>query len=107
MSIQYFDFSDPDVLKAALKIGEVKYHDAMSSLNRQEDDVYRAAIKKEFGAFTEENARKCRLIIANDGTKHLTHMEKFLCTVYPPKQDRFLGSSAQVRVNLSVDYRIY
>lgn len=107
MDYQFFELSNPEVLKAALHIGETKYYAAMGAVNRQEDDVYRAAIEKEFGEFTEDNARKCSLIVTNDRTKHLLYGGKKLCTVFPPKQERFLSSSAQTKINISVDYKIY
>lgn len=83
-----------------------KISQAVNSLQRQKDEVYRQAIEKHFGDFTEDNAKKCRLVF-DKGVERLLHGEKILCEVYPPESPSFPGSSATYQITYTQRCRIF
>lgn len=83
-----------------------KLSQAVNSLQLQKDEVYRQAIEKHFGDFTEENAKKCSLVF-DKGVEMLCHGENVLCEVYPPEQLSFPGSTATYQITYTQRYRIF
>jgi len=98
-------------LKDAGKAGSVdviseKRIQAISQLQHEEESVYRSAIAKRFGEFSEENAKKCSLRMAGS-IKQLMYGDDVLCEVYPFEQPTFPGSSATNQITLTLKYRIF
>ncbi|EPJ1885668.1 hypothetical protein [Enterobacter asburiae] len=83
-----------------------KLSQAVLSLQHQKDEVYRQAIEKHFGDFTEENAKQCRLVF-DKGIEKLYHGAKILCEVYPAGQPIFPGATATYQITYTQKYRIY
>lgn len=79
---------------------------AISHLQHKEEEVYRSAIDKKFGEFSEENAKKCSLRMAG-GIKQLMCGEDVLCEVYPFEHAYFPGSSATNQITLTLKYKIF
>jgi len=83
-----------------------KISQAVNGLQRKKDEVYRQAIENHFGEFTEDNAKKCRLVF-DKGVEILCHGEKILCEVYPPESPTFPGSTATYQITYTQRYRIF
>lgn len=98
-------------LKVAEKAGSVdilneKRIQAISQLQHEEESVYRSAIAKRFGEFSEENAKKCSLRMAGS-IKQLMCGEDILCEVYPFEKPTFPGAGATSQITLTLKYRIF
>lgn len=83
-----------------------KISEVAIGLQRKKDEVYRQAIEKHLGNFTEENAKKCTLIF-DQGTERLSHDGKILCEIYPPEQSVFTGSTTNNQITYTQKYRIF
>ena len=94
---------DPDFAETAgsVDVFNEKLAQFISKSQQEEDKVYRTAIAKRFGEFSEENAKKCSLRMAG-GIKQLMCGEDLLCEVYPCEQPTIPGQIAFL-----IKYRIF
>ncbi|EBK5465796.1 hypothetical protein AHX64_20450 [Salmonella enterica subsp. enterica serovar Montevideo] len=79
---------------------------AISQLQREEENVYRSAIAKRFGEFNEHNAKKCSLRMAGS-IKQLMCGEDILCEIYPFEQAAFPEQPTTNKITLTLKYRIF
>lgn len=81
-----------------------KLNQSLAQMQKFEEDVYRKAIEKHFGAFSEEVARECTLIVVTGGVKRLMHDDQALCEIYPLESER---TDEIAKVKLKQNYRIF
>lgn len=99
---------DPDFAEMASSVDVIneKHIQVISQIQQEEEKVYRSAIAKRFGEFSEDNAKKCSLRMAGR-IKQLMCGEDLLCEIYPFEQPTFPGSTATNQVVVTLKYRIF
>lgn len=83
-----------------------KMQQALLHMRAQEEAVYKQAIEKHFGEYSEEHAQKCTIVPVGK-VKRLMYGDIPLCEIYPLEQNSFLGSTATTQVSLNQNYRIF